>query len=365
MNVSEPYRNPEAVVRLAAEIAALTTRPWKLMEVCGGQTHAIAKYGLESLLPDSIELIHGPGCPVCVTPVGLIDLAVELALDPVVILGSYGDMLRVPGNRGDLLSARARGADVRIFYSPTDAVLVARDNPDRQVVFFAVGFETTAPASALAVRQAESLGLDNFSLLVAHVLAPPAMEMLLESSDARPNAFLAPGHVCAVTGESEYADLAARYHVPIAVTGFEPVDLMEGILSCVRQLESGEACVENTYSRAVRAEGNPAASALMREVFRPVDRQWRGLETIPGGGMDLAEQYAAYDARRKFDLALPAISEVHMECMAGEVLRGVLKPDRCPAFGVRCRPESPLGAPMVSGEGACAAYYRYHFNTSL
>lgn len=362
MNVAAFYRDPEAVSRLAGEIAALVAHPWKLMEVCGGQTHAIAKYGLEELLPPEIELIHGPGCPVCVTSVGLIDLAVELAGKPGMILGSYGDMLRVPGSRGDLLSARARGADVRMFYAPMDAVLTARDNPDRQVVFFAVGFETTAPASALAVKMAARMGLDNFSLLVAHVAAPPAMKMLLESPDARPDAFLAPGHVCAVTGEREYAELAVRYHVPVAVTGFEPVDLMAGILACVRQLEQGEARVDNTYARAVRPEGNPSALELMRDVFSPVDRLWRGLGVIPGGGMDLSESYAAFDARKKFSLALPALSEVHLECRAGDVLRGILKPDCCPAFGVRCRPESPLGAPMVSGEGACTAYYRYKMN---
>lgn len=360
MNVVAPYRDPVAVSGLAGEIASLVTHSWKLMEVCGGQTHAIAKYGLEELLPEGLELIHGPGCPVCVTPVGLIDLAIELAQKSGVVLGSYGDMLRVPGNRGDLLSARAQGADVRMFYSPMDAVQTARDNPDRQVVFFAVGFETTAPASALAVRLACRLGLDNFSLLVAHVAVSPAMEMLLEMPDARPSAFLAPGHVCAVTGEREYADIASRYSVPIAVTGFEPVDLMRGILSCVRQLECGEARVENPYGRVVRREGNPAALELMHDVFLHVDRAWRGLGVIPRGGLDLSEKYAAFDACKKFGLAVPEDSEVHSECRAGDVLRGTLKPDRCPAFGTLCRPESPLGAPMVSGEGACAAYYRYH-----
>lgn len=343
---------------LLDDIRRRTTRPWKIMEVCGGQTHAIARLGLEELLPPEITLLHGPGCPVCVTPVAFIDAALDLAARENVVLGSYGDMLRVPGTRGDLLGAKACGADVRLFYSPWDAVEHASESPERQVVFLAVGFETTAPATALALRRAESLGLENFFVLCAHVLVPPALDMLMDMPDARPDALLAPGHVCAVTGEKEYADLVERHHLPVAVTGFEAADLLEGIRLCIDQLERGESRLANAYARAVRPEGNPHALALMSEVFTPVDRAWRGLGIVPGGGLRLKGDYARFDALAAFGLHESA-EEPAASCRAGDVLRGTLAPSQCPAFGTVCTPAHPLGAPMVSGEGACAAFYRY------
>jgi hydrogenase expression/formation protein HypD len=358
MKYVDEYRDPEAARRYAERIAATATRPWTIMEICGGQTHAIVKYGVDALLPNSLTLVHGPGCPVCVTPVELIDKAVEIASRPGVIFCSFGDMLRVPGSAADLLAAKANGADVRIVYSPLDAVAIARAQPDREVVFFAVGFETTAPANAMAVRQAEQLRLTNFSLLVAHVLVPPAMEAILASPGNRVQGFLAAGHVCAVMGYTEYEPIAARHKVPIVVTGFEPLDILQGIAMCVAQLEAGRAEVENQYARAVRREGNRSAQGLIRQVFTVLPRRWRGLGEIPASGLGLRESYSAFDAEKRFGPAAAPQGE-RSECRAGEILRGVVKPHECPAFGTRCTPERPLGAPMVSSEGACAAYYRY------
>lgn len=347
------------VAALLADIRRRTAKPWRIMEVCGGQTHAIAQLGLEELLPDEITLLHGPGCPVCVTPVSLIDAAVELAGRKNVILGSYGDMLRVPGTRGDLLGAKARGADVRLFYSPWDAVELAAAQPGSNVIFLAVGFETTAPATALAIRRAEMLGLGNFKIICAHVLVPPVLDMLMHMPDARPDALLAPGHVCAITGESDYVQLSRRYHLPVAITGFEATDLLAGIRACVAQLERKESRLENTYARAVRPEGNPHALALMESVFEPVDRSWRGLGIVPAGGLKLKKTYARFDACADGGIDEAAPCEASTLCRAGDVLRGVLLPNRCPAFGTSCTPLHPLGAPMVSGEGACAAFFRY------
>jgi hydrogenase expression/formation protein HypD len=358
MKFVDEYRDPEAAQRIAREIAGLATRPWTIMEICGGQTHTIVKSGLEDLLPPGITLVHGPGCPVCVTPAALIDRAVEIALRPGVMFTSFGDMLRVPGSSGSLLNARAMGADARIVYSPLDAVALARRHPDREVVFFAVGFETTAPANAMAVWQAEREGLKNFSVLVAHVLVPPAMRAILESEKCRVQAFLAAGHVCAVMGWREYEPLAARYRVPMVVTGFEPLDILEGIRMAVAQLESGRAEVENQYRRAVNREGNRPAQERIAEVFEVGPREWRGIGAIPESGLRLRERYRAFDAEVRFPAALTAPAGEN-ECIAGLVLRGLSKPHECPAFGVRCTPETPLGAPMVSSEGACAAYYLY------
>ncbi|HWA82154.1 MAG TPA: hydrogenase formation protein HypD, partial [Fimbriimonadaceae bacterium] len=325
--------------------------------VCGGHTHSIFRFGLEGLLPPGIELVHGPGCPVCVTSIGLIDQAIAISRTPGCVLCSFGDMLRVPGSASDLLHARAEGADVRAVYSPLDAVRIAEAEPERQVVFFAVGFETTAPANALAVRTAAAKGLRNFSALVAHVRVPPAIEAILSAPGNRVQGFLAAGHVCAVMGTSEYGPLASRFKAPMIVTGFEPADILQGVLMCVRQLEEGRYEVENPYARAVRSEGNAPALELMNEVFEVTDREWRGLGAIPQSGLSLREAYAGYDASKRF--GLPPAAKENAECRAGEVLQGRLEPCDCPAFGTRCTPESPLGAPMVSSEGACAAYYRY------
>ena len=358
MKFVDEYRDAAVVKSLAAGIARAATRPWTVMEICGGQTHAIVKFGLDEMLPPGITLVHGPGCPVCVTPVELIDQAVELALRPGVILCSFGVMLRVPGTTIDLLTAKARGGDVRIVYSPLDAVALARSNPQRSVVFFAVGFETTAPANALAVIRAHREGLRNFSALVSHVLVPPAMRAILGALDNQVQGFLAAGHVCAIMGTAEYGPIAAEYGVPIVVTGFEPVDILEGLLRCIRQLEAGTAAVENAYARAVRESGNPSARQLMEEAFMVVDRNWRGLGSIPASGLGLRPELAAYDAPTKFCLPAAKLGSSG-ECISGEIMRGVKKPHQCPAFGTRCTPEHPLGAPMVSSEGACAAYFRY------
>ena len=358
MKFVDEYRDAAAVRKLAAAIAGCVTRPWVIMEICGGQTHSIVKFGLDELLPATLTLVHGPGCPVCVTPVELIDAAVALAARPGVTLCSFGDMLRVPGSEADLLTARARGADVRIVYSPRDAVTFARQHPDREVVFFAVGFETTAPANAMAVLQARQLGLRNFSLLVSHVLVPPAIAAILTAADNRVQGFLAAGHVCTVMGTAEYEPLVARFHVPIVVTGFEPVDLLRGVLACVEQLESGRAEVANAYARAVRPEGNEPAQRMMREVFAVVDRNWRGIGLIPRSGYALRGEFAGFDAALRFGPLTAAIAE-STECIAGQIMRGTRKPHDCPAFAGRCTPEHPLGAPMVSSEGACAAYFRY------
>lgn len=354
----DEYRDGAATAALANAIAAATTRPWTIMEVCGGQTHSIVKYGLDELLPDSITLVHGPGCPVCVTPVELIDRAIALARRPGVTLCSFGDMLRVPGTRHNLLAAKAARGDVRVVYSPLDAVQLAERDPSRHVVFFAVGFETTAPTTAMAAFQARRLGLTNFSLLSAHVLVPPAIEAILSAPDNRVQGFLAPGHVCTVMGCEQYEPLAAKYRVPIVVTGFEPVDILRGVLACIRQLESGRAEVENEYARSVLHEGNRPAQAMIRDVFSPVDRDWRGLGRIPSSGLGLSGSYSAFDAERRFPLAVASCDEPS-ECIAGLVLQGAKTPHECPAFGTRCTPEHPLGAPMVSSEGACAAYHRY------
>lgn len=353
----------EEVARMLEELRCVMTRPWALMEVCGGQTHAIASLGLEELLPSGLRLIHGPGCPVCVTSVELIDRAVELSLRPGVALCSYGDMMRVPGSRGDLFSAKARGGGVHLMYSPLDAVAFAGEHPELEVVFFAVGFETTAPVTALAMQQSRALGLGNFSVLCAHVQVPPALEWLMEQDEGRPDAFLAPGHVCAVTGEGDYGRLAVRYGVPMVVTGFEAADLLRGILMCVRQLEAAEYAVENAYGRYVRPEGNAAARRRMEEIFEPEDRCWRGLGLIPGGGMKVRREWRGMDASLRFGCAACGrAADEASGCLAGQVLRGLIRPVECPFFGSSCTPLNPMGAPMVSGEGACAAYYRYKKN---
>jgi hydrogenase expression/formation protein HypD len=354
----DEYRDPEAARKLAESIRRLTRRPWKIMEVCGGQTHTIVKSGLQDLLPPEITLVHGPGCPVCVTPLELIDKAIEIARRPEVIFCSFGDMLRVPGSSQSLFEAKAGGADVRIVYSPLDALKLARNNPSREVVFFAVGFETTAPANAMSVWQASREGVDNFAILAAHVLVPPAMEAILDSPDCRIDAFLAAGHVCTVMGFEEYLPVSRRYRVPIVVTGFEPLDLLEGIQMAVAQLESGRAEVENQYSRAVRREGNRPAQERIAEVFEVAPRQWRGIGEIPASGLRLREPYRPYDAEEKFSVKVGRVEEPS-ECISGLVLQGLKKPYECAAFGNRCTPETPLGAPMVSSEGACAAYYHY------
>ncbi|HZL42865.1 MAG TPA: hydrogenase formation protein HypD [Verrucomicrobiae bacterium] len=358
MKYLDEYRDGELARKYAREIHRVTKRPWSIMEVCGGQTHAIIKFGIDELLPKQITLIHGPGCPVCVTPLELIDKALEIAVRPDVIFCSFGDMLRVPGSKTDLLAVKARGGDIRIVYSPVDAVKIAGQNPDKQVVFFGVGFETTAPATAMAVYQAAKRGVRNFSMLISHVLVPPAMEAILRSPDCRVNAFLAAGHVCTVMGYEEYLPLAKKYKVPIVVTGFEPLDILQGVLMCVQQLETGRAEVENQYSRAVRKEGNLTAIKLIREVFRVVPRKWRGVGEIPQSGLGLSEAYASFDAEQRFGVANMRVDEP-AECLSGRVLQGQIKPHECPAFGTRCTPEHPLGATMVSSEGACAAYYRY------
>ena len=362
MKYVDEYRDAALVHKLAAAIGRATTRPWTIMEICGGQTHAIVKFGLDDLLPKLITLVHGPGCPVCVTSADLIDQAVALALEHGAILCSFGDMLRVPGNGIDLLTAKARGGDVRIIYSPLDAVTIALENPTKQVVFFAVGFETTAPANALAVLRAEREQVQNFSILTSHVLVPPAMRAILSSPDNRVQGFLAAGHVCTIMGVAEYGPIAHQYGAPIIITGFEPVDILEGILLCVQQLESGRAEMANAYSRAVRPEGNIHARRIVEQVFAICDRDWRGIGVIPQSGLAVRPAYAAYDAAQRFILKKTSAPSV-TECISGSIMRGVKKPPDCPAFGTRCSPEHPLGAPMVSSEGACAAYYRYRSRT--
>jgi hydrogenase expression/formation protein HypD len=358
MKYLDEYRDRAAVEKLAERIASTVTRPWVVMEICGGQTHSIVRYGIDRLLPSEVELVHGPGCPVCVTPLEMIDRAHAIALRPEVILTSFGDMLRVPGSHGDLLSLKGRGADVRIVYSPLDALKIAQANPGRQVVFFAVGFETTAPANAMAVFTAQRAKVANFSVLVSHVLCPPSIAAIMQSADNRVQAFLGPGHVCAVMGCREYEALSRRYKVPIVISGFEPVDLLESVLAAVRQLEAGRAEMENTYARAVTHSGNPAARELLAEVFDVVDRNWRGIGTIPKSGYRLRHEYRAYDADKRFEVDAITTREPP-ECISGRILRGLKKPTDCPEFGRRCTPMSPLGATMVSAEGACAAYYTH------
>ena len=358
MKYLSEYRSPELVQRYLKQIHQTVTRPWTIMEVCGGQTHSLVKNGMLDLLPDEIRMIHGPGCPVCVTPLSLIDKAIWLAEEAGVILCSFGDMLRVPGSRKSLLEAKAGGADVRILYSPLEAVKLAAAHPEREVVFFAVGFETTAPANALSVLHAQRQGLHNYSLLTSHVLVPPAMEAVIQDEASQIDAFLAAGHVCTVMGLSEYGPLVERFGIPIVVTGFEPVDLLHGILMTVKQLEAGEARLENQYARVVRPEGNPDAQRVIREVFAICDREWRGIGTIPASGYEVQPALAAYDANQKFAVPVQTVSEPSV-CIAGEVLKGIKKPHQCPAFGKGCTPATPLGAPMVSSEGACAAYYHF------
>jgi hydrogenase expression/formation protein HypD len=358
MKFLDEYRDGTTAAQLARVIRKTARRPWTLMEVCGGQTHTIVKSGLMDLLPPEITLVHGPGCPVCVTPMELIDKAISIAAQPETIFCSFGDMLRVPGSSKSLLDVKAAGADVRIVYSPLDALRLARANATREVVFFAVGFETTAPANAMAVWQAEREGLRNFSVLVAHVLVPPAMQAILSSPQCRIHGFLAAGHVCTVMGWEEYEPLSRRWRVPIVVTGFEPLDLLEGVQMAVAQLESGRAEVENQYRRAVRREGNRPAQQRIAEVFEVAPRKWRGIGEIPASGLRLRERYRAFDAEQRFEVDAGSVEEPS-ECIAGLVLQGLKKPFECPAFGKRCTPETPLGAPMVSSEGACAAYYLY------
>ncbi|WP_369221186.1 hydrogenase formation protein HypD [Streptomyces sp. R39] len=356
MKYLDEYRDPVLARRLLDELRDTATRPWRIMEVCGGQTHTLVRQGIDELLPAGMRMIHGPGCPVCVTPLETLDRAMAIAARPGVILTSFGDMLRVPGTGTDLLSLRARGADVRVVYAPMDAVRLAAAHPDRQVVFLAVGFETTAPANATAVLHAARLGLANFSMLVSHVLVPPAMTALLDDPDCEVQAFLAAGHVCAVMGWREYEPIAARYRVPIVVTGFEPLDLLEGVLMAVRQLESGRYEVANQYARAVRRDGNTDAQNAVRTVFRITDRAWRGIGTLPGSGLELAEPYTGFDAARRFDVG--GLSPVEdPECVAGAILTGASVPTDCAAYGTRCTPRHPLGAPMVSSEGTCAAFH--------
>lgn len=362
MKYVDEFRDWQISQGLADAIRKVTTRPWTIMEVCGGQTHAIVRYGLDRLLPSDITLIHGPGCPVCVTPIELIDAACQIASLPEVIFCSFGDMLRVPGSHGDLLGIKAQGGDVRVVYSPLDAVTLAQQHPDRQVVNFAVGFETTAPAQAMAVLEAYRLGLTNFSMLVAHVLVPPAMEAILSSPQNRVQGFLAAGHVCTIMGYEEYEPLATNYQVPIVVTGFEPVDILEGVHLVVQQLERGEHRVENQYSRSVQRSGNVHARHAIEEVFEVSAQTWRGLGEFPNSGLRLRSKYIQYDARERFRAHLstfPDVQSESTECQSGLILQGQLKPSECPAFGTRCTPEHPLGAPMVSSEGACAAYYRF------
>lgn len=358
MKFIDEYRDRAGAQAYARALRRITTRPWTLMEVCGGQTHAIVKFGVDALLPPEVTLVHGPGCPVCVTPLELIEKAIEIAAKPGVIFCSFGDMLRVPGRDRDLLTVKAAGGDVRIVYSPLDAVALAERNPDREVVFFAVGFETTAPANAMAVFQAAQKGIQNFSLLVSHVLVPPAMEAILSSPAGKVQGFLAAGHVCTVMGFTEYEPIAARYHVPIVVTGFEPIDILQGVFMCVKQLEEGRAEVENQYARAVRRLGNQPAQQLVNEVFEVVPRKWRGVGEIPRSGLGLRPAYELFDAERRFDVGGHALDEP-AECISGLIMQGLKKPPDCPAFGGVCTPEHPLGATMVSSEGACAAYYRY------
>ena len=358
MKYVDEYRNADAVRRCADAIRQITTRPWNIMEVCGGQTHAIVRFGLDDILPPEITLIHGPGCPVCVTPIEIIDKAIAIASRPDVVFCSFGDMLRVPGSGRDLFRVKSEGGDVRIVYSPLDAVRLAQENPDKQVVFFGIGFETTAPANAMTVKMAQQLGLTNFSLLVSHVLVPPAITALMESPTRRVQGFLAAGHVCTVMGMSEYEPLVERYHVPIVVTGFEPLDVLEGIRRVLTQLEEGRAELENAYPRAVSPEGNATAQAVVRDVFEVTDRAWRGIGTIPASGWRLSPAYAGFDAETRFDVTGITTEESGL-CRSGEVLQGLIKPVECEAFGRECTPRSPLGAPMVSSEGACAAYYQF------
>ncbi len=352
------YRDPELALKVLEEIKKTVTKPWKIMEVCGGQTHSLVKNGILSVLPKEITMVHGPGCPVCVTPLHLIDKAIYLAEEKNVILCSFGDMIRVPGSSKSILEAKAQGADIRILYSPLEAVNIAKENLDKEVVFFAVGFETTAPANALSVIHAEKLGLKNYSILTSHVLVPPAIENVMEDVDSNIDGFLAAGHVCAIMGYWEYYPLVEKFEVPIVVTGFEPLDILQGILMTVKQLEEGRFEVENQYSRIVTEEGNETAQDVIAKVFEITDRVWRGMENIPMSGYQLKENYAAFDAMLKFDVNIEEAEE-NQACLAGDIMKGIIRPNQCPEFGKTCTPQFPIGAPMVSSEGACAAYYHF------
>ncbi|MCB0403629.1 MAG: hydrogenase formation protein HypD [Bdellovibrionales bacterium] len=355
MKFLEEYRNPRTIRALAEKIAQTTKSTWKIMEVCGGQTHSIMRYGLQEILPKEIELIHGPGCPVCVTPQSILDQAIEISRQ--AILCTFGDMLRVPGSRSSLMQARAEGSDVRVVYSPLDALEIAKCDPRQAVVFLAVGFETTAPANALTVFQAEKQGISNYSLLQCHVRVPPAIEAILDSPDCRVDGFLAAGHVCTIMGTQEYEVLAKKYRVPIVITGFEPVDILEGVWLCTEQLSKGQHLVENQYRRSVLSDGNLTAKRVLEEVFEKADQQWRGLGEIPESGFRLRKKYEAFDARLRFEFSQRSSST--STCISGDILKGVKKPPQCPEFGKKCTPRNPLGAPMVSSEGACAAYFAY------
>ncbi len=358
MKYLSEYRNPDVVMQYLDKIAKIATQKWTIMEVCGGQTHSLVKNGLLNLLPDKVQMVHGPGCPVCVTPLHLIDKAVYLAEEKGVILCSFGDMLRVPGSKKSLLEAKASGADVRILYSPLEAVKLAKENPQKEVVFFAVGFETTAPANALSVIHAQRERLTNYSILTSHVLVPPAIEAVMNDESTAIQGFLAAGHVCTIMGIDEYYPISEKYHVPVVVTGFEPVDLVQGIYMTIKQLEEGKTQVENQYGRVVKPEGNPEARKIIESVFRVCDREWRGIGVIPNSGYELRAEFAEFDANIKFDTNIEKTEE-SKECIAGWVLKGIKKPHECSQFGKKCTPTSPLGAPMVSSEGACAAYYHF------
>jgi hydrogenase expression/formation protein HypD len=362
MKYLSEFRDPELVLKYREKLDELVTKEWTLMEVCGGQTHSLVKNGLLELLPDKVQMIHGPGCPVCVTPLNLIDKAVHLAMEEGVILCSFGDMLRVPGSKMSLLEAKSRGADVRILYSPLEAVQIAKKNPQKEVVFFAVGFETTAPANALSVVHAERKKLNNYSILASHVLVPPAMEAVVNDPLANIDGFLAAGHVCTIMGIHQYYPLVENHGLPIIVTGFEPIDLLQGIYMCLKQLETGEASLENQYARVVQPEGNPEAVKVIERIFEISDREWRGIGVMPNSGYVIREEYKDFDADRKFKIRIEKAEE-NKSCIAGQVLKGIKKPHDCPEFGKKCTPQNPLGAPMVSSEGACAAYY--HFSKAM
>lgn len=358
MKYLEEYRDPETAKALLGLIRSAVTKPWKIMEVCGGQTHSLVKNGILDVLPEEITMVHGPGCPVCVTPLHLIDDAIALAEEKEVVLCTFGDMIRVPGSKKSILEAKAGGADIRVLYSPLEAVNVAKENPDKEVVFFAVGFETTAPANALSVLHAHKLNLDNYSILASQVLVPPAIEAIMNDSESQIDGFLAAGHVCTIMGTAEYHPLSEKYNIPIVVTGFEPVDLLQGILKVVNQLESGTFSVDNQYGRVVKEEGNIRAKEIIQEVFQVTDRMWRGIDVIPFSGYEVRPKYAKYDAGKRFNLNGTKADE-NKECIAGSIMKGIKKPKDCPHFGTKCTPLNPLGAPMVSSEGACAAYYNF------
>ena len=360
MKYLSEYRDPGLVQEYLKEIYRITTKPWTLMEICGGQTHSLVKNGILEMLPKKITMVHGPGCPVCVTSISVLDEAIWLAGQPNVIFTSFGDMLRVPGSKKNLLEAKAAGADVRILYSPIEALQLAKENPDKEIVFFAVGFETTAPANALSVVQADKMGINNYSILASHVLVPPAMEAILRDVENKIDAFLAAGHVCTIMGMEEYYPIAEKYTIPIVVTGFEPVDLLQGILMAVQQLEKGEYKVENQYARTVLKEGNRLAKETIHQVFEINDRAWRGLGSIPQSGYEVNDRYKKYNARLKFKIDIPEAEE-NKNCISGDIMKGLKKPMQCPNFGKACKPEHPLGAPMVSSEGACAAYFHYSY----